>query len=213
MKYTAYILAICIFLVSCVNNQHKICYLLKDYFDTENVATEVIEDKILITIKDSKLIYRKQKKLGNQWINAESWVSVAAINVFNKNIEKDSICFKIFVNAEMESYCYSNSDLASTKHYIDISKEFIRKFNRGTFTDIKGYLGTNITKLTSDQELESGLSSAFPKDKITEIEFIGMKIENGINTIYLNIYYNKVPQTYMFSYIIGSDKIEGIKVP
>ncbi len=193
---------------------------LKSYFKTDNISAtfDKSQRRLNIKIVNSELLNEKQKKMGNSWVNAEAWASVAATQIIDdiKVKDVDSVRFQIEVGGSREVYAYSVEDVQNAIDFFNKSRNFIFVYTQNGYEKAKPFLAETITAKMTDAELKNLLSTAIPENSVDTIEFAAFKQGDGTVSIYFNVYYTGLgAQTYIFAYMMnGNDnRIVGINVP
>lgn len=214
-------LVLSLFIVCCQSQAANKIFkkeLLEKYFETTDINTRLDARTLEIDIKNSQLITNKQRRMGDAWVSAEAAVSAGAVaaleNVDTNKIE--NIQFRVSINNKVEEYRYSVRTLLQANDFVKKSKNFIFVYRKSGYEKAKPFLSERITKESTDDELQSLLSTVFPHNKIDSMLLGAFKQEDTILSLYIDVYYSGLGgQTYVFTYFVdGTDsRIMGISVP
>jgi hypothetical protein len=190
---------------------------IKTYFETDDIQVDNSNDVTQLIINNSSLVAKKQKNMGQNWVNAEALASVGAVNFISLNEDKidsnSSTIYKIRVNDTYEKYEYANKDILLVQEQVRTSNAFIKAIFTRDYSSIKPFLGDKI--LESEEIVQRELPKIFPGNGFERTELGGFKIENARISIYLHIYYTSTSaQTYVFTYFQErGSKVEGLSMP
>jgi hypothetical protein len=192
---------------------------LSNYFETNDIDAFRNNNLFEIKIANSRLVKKKQQRMGGKWVNAEALASVGAVITYglidsSAKSKIDTVILNVQVDNHYERYSYTIKELRKTREYIEICENFAKVITYDDFSKVEPFLAGQILDAAPKVEIEAFLSKVFLKDKISKTEFIGVKSEEGVSSVYFNFYYeDSGAQSYVFNFLVGEDKIGGITVP
>jgi len=185
------------------------------YFETNDIVFEKENKIVQIEIKNSALLQREQEKKGTRWTNSEAFSSIGALMFYDKlskEVDIDSVVFKINIKSGIEKYVYSIDNLKNVKSCVDIGLKFCGAIKKQDYETSKNNLGNEILGSLSTAQI-GDLFNSIRQNGIEDYKLIAFNVHDGIIGLYFNVYYNNgEAQTYIFSFRLnGDNKIAGIQ--